>query len=299
VRRTVEFIRPVVGARIEIVMAFACDSYLINADPNQFETALINVAANARDAMAGEGRIEIRIEPTAQIPGASAEGSGSFAAISITDQGTGIDPKNIEHIFEPFFTTKEVGKGTGLGLSQVYGFVKQSGGDVRIESKLNVGTTITLYLPQANSGLAPAVKNVTDPDEQKRLATRGRILVVEDNREVGTFATQLLSDLGYTTTWVESAREALSLFEGGQCHFDLVFSDVVMPGGMSGVDLANELRRRMPTLPVVLTSGYSETLAEGQGANFELLRKPYSVESLSGLIRKALQDGRNPEAEPR
>jgi PAS domain S-box-containing protein len=287
VRRTVEFLRPVVGARIELLTKFECGSSLVSADPNQFETALINIAANARDAMGGEGKIEIVVGFLSQTP-AGLVHPGGFAAVSVIDYGIGIQPANLEHIFEPFFTTKDVGKGTGLGLSQVYGFAKQSGGDVGIESELGKGTTITLYLPRVDAEALPAISNVKLSAVEQKATQRGRILIVEDNRDVGQFATQLLSDLGYTTAWVENAADALKQLNGEPTTFDLVFSDVVMPGGMSGVDLANEIRRRWPNLPVVLTSGYSEMLAEGRGSNYELLRKPYSVEALSGLIRKAM-----------
>lgn len=286
VARTIEFLRPVVGARIEISTSFACGSFLVEADTNQFETALVNIAANARDAMAGEGKIVICVEPTSQdLPGLGP--AGRVAAISVVDHGVGINSENLEHIFEPFFTTKEVGKGTGLGLSQVYGFAKQSGGDVRVESKLGSGTKFTLYLPRAKAQV-PAVSTETLSSERDPKDSRGRILVVEDNPEVGTFAMQLLTDLGHSTTRAENAVEALKLLNDQPAAFDLIFSDIVMPGGMNGVDLADEIRRRWPTVAVVLTSGYSETLAEGRGNDYELLRKPYSAEALSRLIRKAL-----------
>ena len=283
VRRTVEFVRPVVGARIEITTEFGCTSYLIHADLNQFETALINVTANARDAMNGEGKILIAVTPRSQ-PGREPE---SNVEIAIVDQGKGIAPAHLDHIFEPFFTTKEVGKGTGLGLSQVYGFVKQSGGDIQIESTLGNGTKVILRLPMADPDLRPAplIEVLSVPEAARG---EGHVLLVEDNREVGQFAQQLLSDFGYTTTWAENGVEAMRLIEDDGEKFDVVFSDVVMPGGMSGVDLANKLRRLRPALPVILTSGYSEVLAEGQGSNFELLRKPYSAESLSRLLRKAM-----------
>ena len=290
VRRTVEFLRPVVGAPIEISTKFEFGSFLVEADPNQFETALVNIATNARDAMAGEGKIDVCVEaPSEDLPGIGPPGSA--VAISVIDYGVGISPENLEHIFEPFFTTKEVGKGTGLGLSQVYGFAKQSGGDVRVESKLGAGTKITLYLSRTAAEV-PTYDKMTTTSERDTGCARGRILVVEDNPEVGTFAMQLLTDLGHSPTWAKNAPEALKLMDNGVTEFDLVFSDVVMPGGMNGVDLADEIQRRWPKVPVVLTSGYSETLVEGHGSGYQLLRKPYSVEALSGLVRRALTASR-------
>jgi CheY-like chemotaxis protein len=217
-----------------------------------------------------------------------AGGPGKFVAVSISDTGSGIPGDKLAQIFEPFFTTKEVGKGTGLGLSQVYGFAKQSGGDVAVESKVGQGTTFTLYLPRTERDVAPDEK-----DEAGRVGSndegRGcRVLVVEDNIEVGRFSTQLLQDLGYETTWAANAAEALKLLEEDAGRFDVVFSDVVMPG-MSGIDLGREIRQRYPDLPVVLTSGYSHVLAEEGRHGFELLHKPYAVEDVSRVLRRVTQ----------
>ena len=195
------------------------------------------------------------------------------------------------HIFEPFFTTKEVGKGTGLGLSQVYGFAKQSGGDVAVESTSGVGTVFTVYLPRVEPTDGPHdVINEVDDSRQADGAGR-RVLVVEDNVEVGTFSTQLLSDLGFETTWAKNGDEALNMLSQID-SFDIVFTDVVMPG-MSGVELGQEIRRLYPKLPVVLTSGYSHVLAQEGSHGFELLHKPYAVEQLSRVLRKAMRRRRS------
>jgi CheY-like chemotaxis protein len=286
VRAIADIMRTILGSRVRIVTDIACDSCYTEADLTQFETALINMAVNARDAMDGEGTVTIAVRDMVEISPSRARrgGVGRFVAVALTDTGSGIPPGKIGQIFEPFFTTKEVGKGTGLGLSQVYGFAKQSGGDVDVESELGRGTTFTLYLPQVSHDAAnPAgvgrKEAVAAEDGQGR-----RVLVVEDNIEVGTFSTQLLQDLGYETTWASNAQEALArLSQGGR--FDVVFSDVVMPG-MSGVDLGKEIRRRHPDLPVILTSGYSEVLAEEGRHGFELLQKPYAAEELSRVLRR-------------
>jgi CheY-like chemotaxis protein len=215
---------------------------------------------------------------------------GAFVAMSITDTGSGISADKLEQIFEPFYTTKGVGKGTGLGLSQVYGFAKQSGGDVAVESQVGSGTTFTLYLPRADAKAAVNSAFDTRDDPSTADGLGSRLLVVEDNVEVGKFSTQLLQDLGYATTWAANAEQALALLsEKGE--FDAVFSDVVMPG-MSGVELGREIRRRYPALPVVLTSGYSEVLAQEGRHGFELLQKPYAVEDLSRVLRRVTRGSR-------
>jgi CheY-like chemotaxis protein len=189
----------------------------------------------------------------------------------------------LERIFEPFFTTKELGKGTGLGLSQVYGFAKQSGGELHVESEVGRGSIFTLYLPRTE---AKPVVAPTRPDEGPEAPADGRrnVLLVEDNTGVGEFARQMLDDLGYAATWAPNAEAALDLLDEDASRFDVVFSDVIMPG-MNGVELGKEIRRRWPDLPVVLTSGYSDVLANGGAQHFELLHKPYSAEGLSRALR--------------
>ncbi|MFC3076699.1 PAS domain-containing protein [Phenylobacterium terrae] len=278
-------IQSVVGPRIEVVTELTDAVCHIEADRSQFETALINMAVNARDAMDGEGRLTIGLRRAYHVPRAGRRAAGEFVAVSVADTGHGIPRDRMERIFEPFFTTKEVGKGTGLGLSQVYGFAKQSGGEVVVDSEPGRGATFTLYLPltdkPADAEAASVRSGAVGP-----AARRARILVVEDNAAVGEFARQLLHDFGYETVWAAHAAEALQRLEA-EGAFDLVFSDVVMPG-MSGVELAEELRRRWPSLPVVLTTGYSDALAEQGAQDFELLRKPYSVEALSHILRRVL-----------
>ena len=206
-------------------------------------------------------------------------------SIHVGDTGCGIPADNLDRIFEPFFTTKGIGKGTGLGLSQVFGFVKQSGGHVDVASEVGRGTTFTLHLPSVSADRLEAAH----PAEARTMAADTgdgrRVLVVEDNVEVGAFSTQLLQDLGYETTWAASADEALKILSSGVERFQAVFSDVVMPG-MNGVDFGREVRRLYAGLPVILTSGYSEVLALDHHHGFELLRKPYSIRDLSSVLNR-------------
>jgi len=291
VQTIMDMLRTVVGSRVAIASELSAERCLVEADASQFETALVNMVVNARDAMDGEGRLLIRIAAETTLPTSSdGDGSGPFVAVSLTDTGSGIPPDKLPHIFEPFYTTKEVGKGTGLGLSQVYGFARQSGGDVAVESEMGRGTTFTLYLPRVMEGLAGEA--VLDAKRSSTVADgRGlRVLVVEDNVEVGTFSTQLLQDLGYETTWAANANQALSFLAQAD-GFDVVFSDVVMPG-MNGVELGQEIRRLRPDLPVVLTSGYSDVLAQEGRHGFELLHKPYAAEDVSRVLRRVARKRR-------
>ncbi|KQP85552.1 histidine kinase [Methylobacterium sp. Leaf113] len=261
---------------------------LVDADPSQFDTALVNMVVNARDAMDGEGRLGIRVSRALAIPAVRAHPRirGDYVAVSVSDTGSGIPPDVLERIFEPFFTTKGVGQGTGLGLSQVFGFAKQSGGEVVVESELGHGTTFTLYLPRVRGAMAT---QAALPEPAPLADGHGtRVLVVEDNLEVGAFATQALQELGYATRWVTDAEQALQALGQAPAPFDVVFSDVVMPG-MNGIDLGQAIRARHSGLPVVLASGYSHVIAEQGTHGFELLRKPYSVEDLSRSLRRAVE----------
>jgi CheY-like chemotaxis protein len=272
------------GSRIQIVTDLPADACFVDADPSQFDTALVNMAINARDAMDGEGRLLVRVRSVDAMPAlrGHAAFSGAFVAVSISDTGIGIPGDDLERIFEPFFTTKGVGQGTGLGLSQVFGFAKQSGGEVAVESEVGVGTTFTLYLPR----VADRGSEVEASEPELLMDGHGTcVLVVEDNAEVGTFAVQTLADLGYVTVLATNAKEALAELAKDADRFDVVFSDVVMPG-MNGIDLAQHIRERHHDLPVLLASGYSHVLAENGTSGFELLHKPYSIEQLSRLLRK-------------
>ena len=289
VRTIGEMLESVTGARIRVhveLPEFPCH---VRADASQFETALINIALNARDAMDGQGTLSLRVATVAALPRirGDAQLRQPFVAIALADTGSGIASDALERIFEPFFTTKAVGKGTGLGLSQVFGFAKQSGGNVDVASTLGQGTVFTLYLPQ----VAAETAQHSPPQEDQRLlqdTALRHILIVEDNLEVGRFANQILQDLGYQTTWATDAEQALALAGPQALAFDGVFSDVVMPG-ITGVAMAKVLRERRPDLPVVLTSGYSEELADSGYEGFEFLAKPYSADQVARALAKAMR----------
>jgi CheY-like chemotaxis protein len=292
-----QLIRPLVGGRIRIELDLCKPACFAMADVAQFETALVNLSLNGRDAMDGEGQLSIEIKAVETIPatGSIEPRAGRFIAVAVTDTGSGIAADQMEVIFEPFFTTKEVGKGTGLGLSQAFGFVKQSGGEILVASELGKGSTFTIYLPQVDP---PDAKPMKEPGLEMPASGRGNcVLVVEDNEEVGRFSTELLQDLGYEIDWVGSADAALKALADNELAYDLVFSDVIMPG-MNGVDLALAIRERHPGLPVVLTSGYSNVLVQNVDRGFELIQKPYSVEALSRILRKAILEKRRTLVRP-
>jgi two-component system, NtrC family, sensor kinase len=209
--------------------------------------------------------------------------TGEFVAIRVADTGSGIAPDILPHVFEPYFTTKEVGKGTGLGLSQVYGFAKQSGGTATIASTVGRGTVITLYLPRTQDLPSPSIARL-EPEAAPQRA--GTVLVVEDSPEVAEVATAYFQQLGYTVKQVASASEALE-FIGEDANIDFVFSDILMPGGMNGVELGQAIRRRYPTMPVLLTTGYSESARDAVQQGFVVLQKPFDLAALEQALREA------------
>ncbi|PIB48944.1 diguanylate cyclase [Pseudomonas sp. 2588-5] len=283
-----EMLESVTGARIHVQVQLPEHPCHVRVDASQFETALINIALNARDAMEGQGTLTLRVVKVDAMPRIRGDGEARqpFVSISLADTGSGIPGDAVERIFEPFFTTKAVGKGTGLGLSQVFGFAKQSGGNVDVASNPGQGSVFTLYLPEAAPQAMPSEQPQDDALPTHDAAQR-HILIVEDNLEVGRFATQILQDLGYQTTWATDAEQALALAGADALAFDGIFSDVVMPG-MTGVTMAKLLRQRRPNLPVVLTSGYSEELADSGYEGFEFLPKPYSADQVARALARAM-----------
>src|SRR5476649_140695 len=284
-----EMLESVTGARITVQIELPRLPCYVRVDPSQFETALINIALNARDAMDGRGTLTLSVATVAALPliRGDAQVQQPFVAIALADTGSGIADDTVERIFEPFFTTKAVGKGTGLGLSQVFGFAKQSSGNVDVASILGQGSVFTLYLPEAEAETVQASLPQEDGSLVHDTAQR-HILIVEDNLEVGRFANQILQDLGYQTTWATDAEQALALAGADVMAFDAIFSDVVMPG-MTGVAMTKLLRQRRPDLPVVLTSGYSEELADSGYEGVEFLAKPYSADQVARVLAKSMQ----------
>jgi PAS domain S-box-containing protein len=282
-----QIIQTTLGSAVALSYQIADDVDSVEADPNQFETAILNMVINARDAMPEGGNLTIAARRAPGVPAMRrhAAVAGAFVAIEIRDSGTGIDAETLDRIFEPFFTTKAINKGTGLGLSQVYGFAKQSGGEIGVESASGEGSRFTLFLPQVAAGKV-APKAVVAPRQALSPSLTRRVLLVEDNDVVGSFARELLLELGQEVVWVSGGEEALRTIEDREGAFDLVFSDVVMPG-MNGIDLGHEVRRRWPALPVILTSGYSHILAEEGSHGFELLQKPYNVHELLDMLGRA------------
>jgi CheY-like chemotaxis protein len=265
------------GERIRVSMNLGAPGCSVEVDKAQLQSAILNIASNARDAMPDGGKLKIS---TYEVNEAA---SARMIAIDFTDSGHGMDAETLDRVFEPFFTTKGAGKGTGLGLSQVYGFASQSGGEVRATSEVGKGTTVSLVLPCGEEGDVP---DSADRAEQTPAPHRtASILVVEDNQEVGAFAESLLSELGHSVTLASSAERALELARTKD--FDLVFTDVVMPG-MGGLKLSAILAREKPSMPVVLATGYSEEITEAGTAGRPLILKPYRLSTLSEAIASAL-----------
>jgi len=256
----------------------------VKVDPSELELALLNLAVNARDAMPSGGALSITAKPVVLKGNATEEGlHGEFVAIRVADTGSGIPADVLPHVFEPFFTTKEVGKGTGLGLSQVYGFAKQSGGTATITSAVGRGTVITLYLPRTREEPAPPVAQV-EPEASPQQT--GTVLLVEDNAEVAEVTAAYFEQIGYMVRQVANGREALELL-GNDPRIDVVFSDILMPGGMTGVELGHAIAQLYPALPVLLTTGYSSSARDAVAQGFVVLQKPFDLAALERGLREA------------
>jgi PAS domain S-box-containing protein len=291
---TAKLLRPTLGEQIEIESIFADEACYATVDPNQLATAMLNLAINARDAMPEGGKLTLETgaayldENYASVH--SDVQPGRYALIAVSDTGTGIPAGILDKVFDPFFTSKGPGKGTGLGLSMVYGFVKQSAGHIKIYSEEGHGTTIKMYLP-------PGAGGSHDTEAASAPAIQGgyeMILVVEDDRLVRDYVLTQLHSLGYATIDAANGAEALVIVEAGK-SFDLLFTDVIMPGAMNGRQLADEIARRRPGLKVLFTSGYTENAIIHHGrldSGVLLLAKPYRKSDLAAMIRKALEGNR-------
>jgi PAS domain S-box-containing protein len=283
-------IRQAVGGGCEVKLRTDEQLWMCNVDPSLLESALLNLALNGRDAMPDGGVLEIVTRNAVLDEGAVAGClPGSYVMLSIRDTGCGMAPDVRDQIFEPFFTTKEVGKGTGLGLSMVYGFVRQSGGYVAVESAPGAGTTVALYLPRATQEPAAAQEAT---QAQATLGGSERILVVDDNEDLLEVTSAMLTTFGYRVHCARSAAEALQTLESGQ-EFELLLSDVVMPNGMNGIELSREARRRSKDIKILLTSGYAGDALERHRAvdEFSIIDKPFQVADLARRLRSILHEG--------
>ncbi|WP_262378519.1 ATP-binding protein [Luteimonas viscosa] len=270
---------------VDVAVELAAGLWPVFVDPGELELVILNLAVNARDAMNGSGSITIAGRNV--VKGGDGPGPGrEFVRLSVRDTGAGMTDEIRERAFEPFFTTKDVGKGSGLGLAQVYGFAKQSGGRVTIDSVVGQGTTITLLLPRSRQGVARAGGDAATDGPAS--APGHRILLVEDDAEVATLVEEMLRAIGYDVVHAMSAKAALGALADGR-RIDLVFSDIMMPGDTNGIELAKELRRRRPELPVLLTSGFAEsTGSEAVALGIPVLRKPYAIEELRTAVQQQL-----------
>jgi len=277
---------------IDIRVGVSRQPCAIKVDPNEFELALLNLAFNARDAMPSGGTLSITAKPISMRGRRSEEGlSGEFVAIRVADTGGGIPPEVLPRVFEPFFTTKEVGKGTGLGLSQVYGFARQSGGAASITTSARRGTAVTLFLPLSSE--RPAQPN-KDNKAARAMPAAGTVLLVEDNVEVAEVGRVYFEQLGYKVCLASSAQAGLDVLER-QSNIDIVFSDILMPGGMNGLELADRVRRQFPEIPMLLTTGYSSSGQDAVRRGFQVLQKPYDLAALE----RALAGARRADGTPR
>ncbi|WP_426524702.1 ATP-binding protein [Bradyrhizobium sp. McL0615] len=284
-------LRPTLGEQVEIESMLAHDSAPALIDPSQLSTAILNLALNARDAMPDGGKLTLETRNVVldeNYPSMTSEiKPGNYVMIAVSDTGEGIPGSLLDKVFEPFFTTKEVGKGSGLGLSMVYGFVKQSNGHIKIYSEESHGTTVKLYLPAA-AGVPDALAAEAGISGGEHGGES--ILIVEDDALVREYVVTQISRFGYHTMAAGNAAEALALIDGPE-RFDLLFTDVIMPGGLNGRQLATEALKRRPELKVLYTSGYTENAIVHHGrldAGVLLLPKPYLSSDLARMIRIAL-----------
>jgi CheY-like chemotaxis protein len=288
-----ELLRRTLGENLAFATLLAPRLWLVRTDPSEVENAVLNLAINARDAMPQGGKLVLETKNVVlteqDLVGETGATPGEYVRLTVSDTGVGMSPEVVSRAFEPFFTTKPTGKGTGLGLSVIYGFVHQSGGHVTLESKLGTGTTVSIYLPRAaekmSRPLAPR-----RPRETSGTSHGETILLVEDNDDVRAVTARRLRRLGYEVKMAENAHRAIDILRSDTA-IDIVFSDIVMPGGLSGFDLASWMRKNTPHLPVLLTTGYAEEMEKAGEIGLEgieIIRKPYASEELAAALHKVL-----------
>jgi PAS domain S-box-containing protein len=271
-------VRPSLRSNIELVTETSDQLWPVDADAGALELAILNLAFNARDAMRDGGQLKVSAQNVVLI--GDPDGlRGEHVVLKVSDNGSGMTPEVMERVFEPFFTTKGFGEGTGLGLSQVFGFAKQIGGAITVESRAGEGASFCLYLPATRTA-----RTSETPVNGKHAL--GRVLIVEDDALLAELAAEMLAELGFEGMVVHSAKQALEQLAGGE-RPKVIFSDVVMPGGISGIELARKVRNRFPELPILLTTGYSEEVGKSHG--FPVLQKPYEMEALANALSKLLK----------
>ena len=277
------------GETVSVETDLASELWIVEVDANQLENALLNLAVNARDAMPEGGTLTITTLNGILGKHDLAEDAvpGQYVSVAVRDTGTGMSEAIMSRVFEPFFTTKEVGKGTGLGLSMVYGFVKQSGGHLRLESEVGRGTVVTLYLPRFAGSVGPETELVADPAEHAQ--AHETVLIVEDDEAVRNYSCDVLTELGYRVLTATTGSEAVALLDNGG-RIDLVFTDLVLAGTMNGRAVAEHTAATRPGTPVLYTSGYANEITASQqpGPGLDLLAKPFSYAALAKRVRAAI-----------
>jgi len=292
VQGMLELIDRAIGERISVRTRFTTAPWCVWVDAHQLENSILNLAVNARDAMDGQGLLTIGVDNVRIGDGEVGElAAGDYVRISVSDTGVGIPPENLERVFEPFFTTKPVGKGTGLGLSQIFGFARQSGGEVTIQSEVGVGTTVSIHLPRSIQAARDHAQRVAQTQihigERHPVTAGTTILLVEDDPRVSRATASALEELGYTPIACSSGREALEILDEGR-SIDLIITDVMMPE-ISGPELARELATRYPEIGVVFVTGYVGEAGDADDlSGYDILRKPFTVAALSEAVSNAL-----------
>jgi CheY-like chemotaxis protein len=291
-----ELLHRTLGETVELEAVMAPRLWAVEVDQNQLESAVINLAVNARDAMPGGGKLTIETANTALDESYFAMDAevipGQYVMLSVSDSGSGMSKETLERAFEPFYTTKEVGRGTGLGLSMVYGFVKQSGGHVTLYSEEGQGTTVKLYFPRYTGNVGAADIDKLPPVPKASLEEV--ILVVEDNEDVRSYSVAILRELGYIVMEASEADEALRILSGAH-RVDLLFTDVVLPG-KTGRVLADAARLLRPDLRVLFTTGYSRNAIVHQGrldADVQLISKPFTFDQLAARVRDVIDGSKS------